>query len=554
MSATPPTTSDPAAPGAAPPPPGRAAASGGMIRSSMVYGGLTFVSRILGLVRDGVLAYTVGASATIAADAFFTAQSFPNLFRRIFAEGAFTAAFVPAYARTLEEKGQEEADRVAMDALAVLATITTVLAIVAMVAMPVLMHAINPGFRDDPEKFRLAVVLTQIAMPYLPAITLVALLSGVLNARGRFIVSALAPSLLNLFILAGLLIPADDPAQSAQAAAWGIFAAGLGQLALLVWGVRRVGARLRLKRPRITPEIKALAGLAVPGVIAGSATQVNVFISQALSSQVDGARAWLSTADRLYQLPLGLIGVAVGVALLPTLSRALGAGDRRGAQTAMDDALTFSMALTLPAAAALMAMPQLLIEGLFMRGAFNAFDAANTAAALFHYGWGVPAFVLMRVLTPAFFARRDTKGPMWFALASVVVNVALCLILFQVIGVPGLAVATSAASWLNVGLMLVTLARRGTWTPAPATLVRLGKVLAASALMAAAIVALLAFRPALEPVLRGKEVMMLAACAVGGGLYAVLLLALRAVTPAEIRAALRRKPAGPAPGPLDGGA
>lgn len=554
MSAEPPVTTDPSAPGAAPPPPGRAAATGGMIRSSMVYGGLTFVSRILGLVRDGVLAYTVGASATIAADAFFTAQSFPNLFRRIFAEGAFTAAFVPAYARTLEEKGQAEADRVAMDALAVLATITTVLAIVAMVAMPVLMHAINPGFRDDPEKFRLAVMLTQIAMPYLPAITLVALLSGVLNARGRFIVSALAPSLLNLFILAGLLVPADSPAEAARAAAWGIFFAGLGQLALLVWGVRRAGARLRLKRPRITPEIKALAALAVPGVIAGSATQVNVFISQALSSQVDGARAWLSTADRLYQLPLGLIGVAVGVALLPTLSRALGAGDRRGAQTAMDDALTFSMALTLPAAAALMAMPQLLIEGLFMRGAFNLFDARNTAAALFHYGWGVPAFVLMRVLTPAFFARRDTKGPMWFALASVVVNVALCLILFQIIGVPGLAVATSAASWLNVILMLATLARRRTWTPAPATLARLGKVLAASAVMAGAILALLAMRPTLEPLVGGKEILMLAVCAVGGGIYAVLLLALRAVTPAEIRAALRRRPAAASPGPLDGAA
>src|SRR5690606_24116069 len=178
---------------------------------------------------------------------------------------------------------------------------------------------------------------------------------------------------------------------------------------LLVWAVRKAGARVRLHVPRLTPEIKALTLLAAPGVVAGSATQVNVFISQALSSQVDGARAWLATADRLYQLPLGLIGVAVGVALLPALSRAVGADDRRGAQSAMDDALTFSMALTLPAAAALMAMPLLLIEGLFMRGAFIAYDATNTAAALYHYGWGVPAFGLIRVLNPALFARRDTK-------------------------------------------------------------------------------------------------------------------------------------------------
>lgn len=534
--------SPPVTPPATPPNPGRAQASGGMIRSSMVYGGLTFVSRILGLARDMAITAFLGASSGPAADAYNTALSFPNLFRRIFAEGAFTAAFVPAYARTLEEKGQDEADKVAMDALAVLATVTTVLAIVAMIAMPALMHVINPGFRDDPEKFRLAVVLTQIAMPYLPAITLVALLSGVLNARGRFIVSAIAPSLLNLFILAGLLIPADRPEQAAQGAVWGIFAAGVGQLLLLAWAVRKAGARLRIHTPKITPEIKALFLLAIPGVIAGSATQINVFISQALSSEVDGARTWLSTADRLYQLPLGLIGVAVGVALLPALSRAVGAGDQRGAQTAMDDALAFSMALTLPAAAALMAMPLLLIEGLFMRGAFVLYDAQNTAAALFHYGWGVPAFVLTRVLTPAFFARRDTKGPMWFALASVVVNVALCLSLFQVIGVPGLAVATSASAWLNVALMAFTLRRRGTWTPERTTLVRLAKILGASAVMGGLIVGILSFRDRLEPLLHGQELLMLLTCAVGGGAYAVLLLLFRAVTPAEIRAALRRKP------------
>src|SRR5690606_16827906 len=218
---------------------------------------------------------------------------------------------------------------------------------------------------------------------------------------------------------AALLMPSESAAIAARNASWGIFAAGLGQAALLVWAVRKAGAHIRLRVPRITPQIKALFALAIPGVIAGSATQVNVFISQMLSSGVDGARAWLSNADRLYQLPLGLVGVAVGVALLPALSRSIQAADREGAQSAMDDALAFSMALTLPAAAALMAMPVLLIEGLFMRGAFTAYDASATAEALFHYGWGAPAFVLMRVLTPAFFARRDTVRPMYFALAAV---------------------------------------------------------------------------------------------------------------------------------------
>ena len=518
-----------------------------MIRSSLVFGGLTMISRFMGLARDIAVSAYMGASATIAADAYNTALSFPNLFRRIFAEGAFAAAFVPAYSRTLAEKGEAEADRVAVDALATLAAITVVITIAAQLAMPWLMQLINPGYMDDPAKFKLAVVLTQIAMPYLPAMTIVALLSGVLNARGRFAVSALAPTLLNLFMLAAIL-PTRTPEAAATAAAWGILAAGVGQAALLVWAVRRAGARVRFSRPRLTPEIRKLIVLAVPGAIAASATQINVFVSQALSSQVDGARSWLNAADRLYQLPLGLVGVAVGVALLPTLSRAVHSGDKAGAQGAMDDAVAFSMALTLPAAAALLAMPFFLIDGLFTRGEFRTFDARATADALFHYGWGVPAFVLTRVFTPAFFARQDTKGPMWFALASVVANLTLCVVLFRVIGVPGLAVATSAAAWLNVLLMVGTLARRKTWTPSAGTVGRLGKILFCSLGMGAALWAAQTFRADLEalvapltfPGFGPKELAVLAASFAGAVLYVALLFATRAVTPGEIKRSLRR--------------
>lgn len=538
------------------PPPESAAAdpparpAGGMIRSSLVFGGLTMISRLMGLARDTVVAAYMGASSTIAADAYYTALSFPNLFRRIFAEGAFTAAFVPAYARTLQEQGPEAADRIAVDAMAVLATITTVLTIAAMAAMPWLMHVINPGFADDPVKFKLAVILTQIAMPYLPAMTIVALLSGVLNARGRFVVSALAPTLLNLFMLAAIL-PQRTPEAAAHAASWGILFAGLAQAALLVWAVRRAGATVRLRRPRLTPEIKGLIALSVPGAIAASATQINVFVSQALSSQVDGARAWLSTADRLYQLPLGLVGVAVGVALLPTLSRAVQAEDRVGAQDAMDDALTFSMALTLPAGVALAVMPLFLIDALFARGEFSAYDARETATALLHYAWGVPAFVLARVFTPAFFARRDTRGPMYFALASVALNIVLCLVLFRWIGVAGLAIATSASAWLNVGLMVVTLVRRGTWRPRGAAVVRLWKIAAASMAMGAFLGLCSANRELLAEWLWRKEVAVLLVSAAGAVLYGALLLALRAVTPGEIRRALKRSPRQEAPAPLD---
>jgi putative peptidoglycan lipid II flippase len=516
------------------------------MKSSMVFSGLTLVSRVMGLARDVVVSAYMGASLNIAADAYNTALSFPNLFRRIFAEGAFTAAFVPAYARTLEQKGEAEADRIATDALATLAAATMVITIAAQLAMPWLMLAINPGFTGD--KFKLSVLLTQIAMPYLPCMAIVALLSGVLNARGRFAVSALAPTLLNLCMLLAIL-PQKGPIAAAHAASWGVVAAGVSQVLLLVWAVRRTGAKIRPALPRLTPEIRQLIGLAIPGAIAASATQINVFISQSFSSHVDGARSWLNVADRFYQLPLGLVGVAVGVALLPALSRAVHSGDKAGAQSAMDEAVNLSMAFTLPAAAALIAMPFFLVDGLFTRGQFTTFDAQQTAAALFHYGWGVPAFVLVRILAPAFFARQDTKGPMYFALASVVVNLAVGIGLFHVIGVPGLAVGTSAAAWSNVLLMTFFLARRKTWTLSPRALSRLLRLLLASGLMGLVMgVGEFLYRTGrLQPAfgLLGSEGKLAGAVLVsllGVALYGVLLFATRALTVAELKGALRRAP------------
>ncbi|HEX8568507.1 MAG TPA: murein biosynthesis integral membrane protein MurJ [Caulobacteraceae bacterium] len=531
-----------------------------MIRSSLVFGGWTMVSRLMGFARDIVATAYIGASATIAGDAYNTALSFPNLFRRIFAEGAFAAAFVPAYSRTLQEKGEAEADRVATDAMATMTAITTVLTVIAIVAMPWLMRAINPGFIDTPEKFDLAVLLTRISMPYLPAMTIVALLSGVLNARGRFVVSAVAPTILNLFMLIAIL-PMRDPEAAALAASWGVVAAGVGQVALSVWGIRKAGARIILLRmPTLTPEVRSIILLAVPGAIAASATQINVFVSQALSSQVDGARSWLSTADRLYQLPLGMIGVAVGVALLPQLSRAVQAKDVEGQQTAMDDATTFSLALTLPAAAALLAMPYFLIDALFTRGEFTDYDARNTAAALFHYGWGVPAFVLTRVFTPAFFARRDMKAPMYFAIASVVVNIVLGVGLFYLIGVPGLAIATSAAAWANVVLMATTLWRRNTWRPGADAVRRLTKVLVASVVMGLVLLVAAANRGLLEAPVDGvtgghggKELAVLVVSGLGALIYFALLFATRAVTVGEVKRALRGRRGGSLPAGSEGG-
>ncbi len=522
------------------------AAPRGLVRSSLIYSGMTLISRLLGFARDLAVTAAMGASATVAADAWNTALMFPNLFRRIFAEGAFAAAFVPAYAKSLERDGEEVADILAADAMATLAAATIVLTLVAQASMPWLMTIISPGFVHQPAKYKLAVLLTQITMPYLPCMAIYAHLSGVLNARGRFVVSAFAPALLNIGTLVTVL-PQKTPESAAIAASIGALGAGVAQAALLWWGVRKSGARVDIRLPRLTPEIRGLIALAVPGAIAASVTQINILISSFLASFVNGARSWLAVADRLYQLPLGLVGVAIGVALLPRLSTAVHRDDADDAQGAMDQAIVFAMALTLPAAAALVAMPFFLIDGLFQRGAFHVFDAEQTSKALFHYGWGTPAFVLARILAPAFFARKDTRSPMRFALVSVAVNIGLGIVLFHFVGFEGIAAATAAAAWLNVFQMTDALATRGHYMLSDEAMRRLAKIVVAALILGVILGVASWARPYYQPLLlHRKEIALVLASSLGVAVYFGLLVALKAITPAEIRNALRRQPKAPA--------
>jgi putative peptidoglycan lipid II flippase len=514
----------------------------------MVFSAFTLVSRVAGFARDLAVSYTMGASATFAADAFNTAWAFPNLFRRIFAEGAFAAAFVPAYARSLERDGEEVADVLAADAMATLAAATLALTVVAELTMPWLMYVIAPGFHAEPQKWRLAILLTQITMPYLPCMAIYAHLSGVLQARNRFVLSAAAPILLNIWTLVTVL-PARNPHDAAVWGSAGIIVAGISQAALLWWGVNKSGARVDVRWPRLTPEIKQLIALAIPGAIAASATQITIFVSGILVSQVNGARSWLAYCDRLYQLPQGLVGVAIGVALLPRLSRAIHGGDKAGAQGAMDEAIVFSMALTLPAAAALVAIPFFLIDALYTRGAFTAADAHMTAAALLNYGWGVPAFVLAQLYSRAFFARQDTKTPMRYGLIAVAVNVPLAIGLFHLVGVPGIAAATGASWWLNVVMMASTLAARDDYRPSPRAAARLVRIGAASLGLGAALALASHFRGLIEGLfgrlhigpLGPKELAITLVVLLGAALYPVLLFAFGGLTLGEAKAALRRR-------------
>ncbi|MBL8536568.1 MAG: murein biosynthesis integral membrane protein MurJ [Hyphomonadaceae bacterium] len=530
-----------------------------LARNTLVQTGFTLMSRVLGYARDRAISNIIGANPI--GDAFATAQMFPNLFRRIFAEGAFSQAFVPVYARTQSERGGDVAASVASQSLSVLLLATVVITIAAQIAMPWIMLVIHGGYADQPRYFNYAILLTQITMPYLAGMSASALFSGVLNTAGRFALSAAAPIFLNLCILAAVL-PAPN---SNTAALWGAIAiavAGVVQAALLWWGCRRLGVRIGLRAPKLTPDVKRILVLMGPAVFAGSATQINVFVSQALASFEEGAKSWLYAADRLYQLPLGLIGVAIGVALLPRLSRAVASADQHDEGQALNEAVALSMAFTLPAAAAFLVAPYVLMHGFWTGGQFTDADARATAAALFHYGWGVPAFVLTRILAPPFFARQDTRRPMAYAFASVFANVALGVSFFfglRAMGAPGyvgLAIATSAAAWVNVILLAGTLLREKTWAPDAGVWLRLARIGLATAVMAVAVWATTPFYPGINayfsalPVIgvAGKEVATLLICLAGFLLFVAAAFGIRAVTIGEILRAFRRERAAPGEG------
>lgn len=517
-----------------------------LARNTLVQASLTLTSRVLGFLRDVLLAARIGAGPI--GDAWATALMFPNLFRRIFAEGAFAQAFVPSYARTLEEHGPEAARIVAQDAMRVLFAATAGVTLLAQFAMPWILLVFHGGQADDTENFNLAILLTRITMPYLTCMSIAALLSGVLNSAGRFILSAAAPTVLNICLI-GSAFYSISPVDVAQAAAVAVFIAGVLQAILLYWGVRRQKVRLSLiGMPRLTPRVKKILLLSIPGTIAASGTQINIMVSQLLASYEVGAKTWIYYAERLYQLPLGLVGVAVGIAILPQLSRAARREDGKEGMRMMDEGVGLAMALTVPAAAALLIAPAFLIEGIFTRGAFQTADAQQSGLALIHYAWGVPAFVLIKVLAPAFFAREDTKTPMRYALVSVAINTVLGAGLFFWLtsqgqyGFPGLAIATSVAAWANVVLLSATLMRRNWYRPGPVLISRLSRVLAAAITMS---VPLWFLEQNIDLVrayaLDSKLIATLIFIAIGGAIYGIAALLFGAVRPRELLGALKRR-------------
>jgi len=502
-------------------------------------GGWTLLSRITGLVRDSLMASYLGAG--LVADAFAVAFRFPNMFRSLFAEGAFNAAFVPLFTGKLEGEGREAARAFAEQAYAVLGVL--VLGVVALmeIAMPWAIYLLAPGFDDVPGKIELAAEFSRITFPYLLFISMVSLQSGVLNALGRFAAAAGTPVLLNVTAVAVLLAAAPYTPTAGHAMAWGVFASGISQFLWLVASMRRAGMSLGWVRPALTPEVKSLLKRVVPGVVGAGVYQVNVMMNTIIASGVaQGAVTYLYYAERLNQLPLGIIGIAIGTALLPALSRQLRTGDRAAADETQNRAMEFGLLLTLPAAFAFAVIAQPIIAVIYEHGSFHAEDTLQVARTLMAFGLGLPAYVLIKVVTPSYFARHDTTTPVKAAMVSMVVNIALNLLLMHPLQQVGMALATGVSAWINFAILVWRLKKLDHFTVDARLKSRLLRILAACLVMSAAL-----WRAdiLLEQWVRWRLPQVALLIAIGGGVYGLAVLLFKAMTLGEFKAMLRRKPA-----------
>jgi putative peptidoglycan lipid II flippase len=488
-----------------------------VIRNIFSVSAITLVSRLFGFVRDLMFAAILGAGPL--ADAFFVAFRIPNQFRAIFAEGAFSAAFVPGFAKVAAERGQNAALVFADRIFAFLILAQLVLLVLAFVFMPTVVGLMAPGFADDPVRFPAAVELTRITFPYLALVSLVILMSGVLNAVGRFAAAAATQVVLNIGIIGALLLAANFRTP-AHAAAWGIVVAGLLQFLVVTADALKANVMLELRAPKVTPEVRQFWKTFLPATVGSAGTQIAVLADTVVASYlVAGSVSWLYYADRLNQLPLGVIAIAVGTVLLSEMSRRVAAGDDAGARTAQLRAIELTLVFTLPAVAAFVIVPDTLMTALFMRGEFSANDAMQSARALAAYGSGLAALVLIRPLTVTFHARGDTTTPVIAVAVAITVNVLLKVLLMGPLGHVGLAVATSAGAWINLALLIVFARRRELLALDERAKVVMPQLAVAFSVLALALVASNTAIAMLIPGRLGAKVELVLLMAIGGLAY-----------------------------------
>ena len=508
-----------------------------LIRSAVTVGGWTLLSRGAGFARDMMMAAYLGAGPV--ADAFNVAFSLPNMFRRFFAEGAFNMAFVPMFAKKLESG--DDAQGFARDAFNGLAAVLIVFSLIGTLAMPWLVWAMASGFAGS-ERFDLAVLFGQISFSYILFISLVALLSGALNAYGRFTEAGFVPVLMNLIFIAAMWLAVRFGWDMGLTLAWTVPVTGVAQLAFTWVAAHRMGLRFTPGLPRLSPDLKRLAMIAAPAVLTGGVVQINMLVGRQVASYTDGAVSWLVYADRLYQLPLGVVAIAIGTVLLPDLSRRLRAGDAKGGRESFNRGTELALLLTLPAAVALIVIALPLTHVLYERGAFTAADTQATALVLAIYGAGLPAFVLHKVLQPLFYAREDSRSPFRYALWSMAVNAVCAVGLMPLIGFSAAALATTVAGWTMVWQLWHGSRGMGDEARLDDRLRRrLPRILAACAVMGAVLWggSLLLAGPLSLPLWRWAA--LAALIAAGMVSYAGAVLAFRAYRLSDLRAAMRRQ-------------
>ena len=509
-----------------------------LLRSAATIGFYTLISRVLGFIRDICTATFIGANAMT--DAFFVAFKLPNLMRRLFAEGAFNAAFVPLYAGTLAADGKPAAQKMAAESMAVLFYSLVGITILAEIFMPELMTVLAPGFDKDPEKLALTITLTRITFPYIIFISLVSLLGGVLNSFGRFAAVAACPILLNLCLIFSTVAYREVFPTPAHALSFGVFAAGVLQFAWLVFFAHRADVLPAFQLPQLTAQVKKLLVLIAPAALGAGVAQVNLMIDMILASNIPEGVSYLYYADRINEFPLAIIGIGVGTALLPMLSKQLREKAYEKAYHTQNRAIELVMLLSLPSAVALMVIAQPITVTLFEHGQFTAIASAAVYPAIIAFGAGLPAFVLVKVLAPGFFANQDTKTPFQIATGCVLLNLILNLLLIGPMAHVGLALATSIASWANVLAMIVILRRRKLLKGDELLRFRLPRMFFASCLMGVALTIAYAF---IAPLFSGgmaiKTVALCILIAIGLVSYSAAILMLKIITPTQFKAMLK---------------
>ncbi|HEX6603318.1 MAG TPA: murein biosynthesis integral membrane protein MurJ [Sphingomicrobium sp.] len=511
-----------------------------LLKATGTIGGLTLVSRVAGFAREMLMSRILGAG--VYTDAFYVAFRLPNTFRRLFGEGAFSAGFVPLYSQRLQSGGEGEAKRFSEEVLAVFLP-TLILFTVLFIALMKPFIFLVTGWHGAQLDF--GTLLTRITFPYLLLISLVSLFSGILNSIARFTAAAFAPALLNLAMLVALLTFRQGGPVTATAISAAVTVGGILQLGLLLVACKRAGIVLKIRRPRLTPGVRQFIRVVLPATLGAGVYQVSVFIDTFFLTRIGtGAVSYFNYADRLNQLPLGVIGAAIGTAILPQVSRHVDIGEADKAARVQGQAAELAMLLCLPAALALAVSALPLVSAIFEAGRFNATDAHYTALTLSIISLGLPAYVLVKVLTPGFYARRDTATPVKIAVVVLVVNVILNFLLIWGLGfgIGGLAAAVALSSWLNCAILYVILHRRGHFRLERWLLSRLARQFLAAAAM---VVALFAIKTALAGWFAGSLTQRLAGVAaiVGGGMavYFPLVWVLGGTDKDELRALLRRR-------------